>query len=237
MARASRSEHYRREVSRVEGFSDAVFAFAITLLVVSLEVPKTFHELMATIRAFPAFAVCFLLLFQVWRRHYRFFRQYDLEDNYVVALTGALLFVVLFYVYPLKFVWSLSFSAFEGRRITDETIALADVPTLFVVYGAGVAATFAILALLYAHAYRLRDALDLTPMEIVDAREQIWSNAGVALVGVLSIIVALLCGAFAPKLVGLAGYVYFAIGLVEWGVGVHHGRERKKLNTTNTSRV
>ena len=88
MSRASRSEHYRREVSRVEGFSDAVFAFAITLLVVSLEVPKTFEELMAAIRGFPAFAVCFALLFQVWWRHYRFFRNYDLEDGPVIALTG-----------------------------------------------------------------------------------------------------------------------------------------------------
>jgi hypothetical protein len=30
------------EISRIEGLSDAVFAFAVTLLVVSLEVPKTF---------------------------------------------------------------------------------------------------------------------------------------------------------------------------------------------------
>src|SRR5262245_65342384 len=79
MARTSRPEHYRREVSRVEGFSDAVFAFAITLLVVSLEVPKTFEELTAAIRGFPAFAVCFALLFQVWWRHYPFFRNYDPE--------------------------------------------------------------------------------------------------------------------------------------------------------------
>ena len=33
--------HRHRDVSRLEGFSDAVFGFALTLLVVSLEVPET----------------------------------------------------------------------------------------------------------------------------------------------------------------------------------------------------
>jgi hypothetical protein len=35
------------EVSRIEGLSDGVFAIAVTLLIVWLEVPKTFAELMA----------------------------------------------------------------------------------------------------------------------------------------------------------------------------------------------
>ena len=45
------------EISRIEGFSDAVFAFAVTLMVVSLEVPRTFHELKETMQGFLAFAV------------------------------------------------------------------------------------------------------------------------------------------------------------------------------------
>jgi uncharacterized membrane protein len=228
---------HRREVSRIEGFSDAVFAFAITLLVVSLEVPKTYHELMAVIRGFPAFAIGFALIFQVWWRHYKFFRTYELEDAYVISLTGVLLFVVLFYTYPLKFVWSMVFSQLEGRAVTGEMITLSQVPTLFVIYGAGVVAVFGILALLYGHAYRERQALELSAIEVLDARAQIYSNIGVASVGALSIIVALVCGRVAPNLVGIAGYLYCTIGLVEWRVGEYRGRGRKKLNKANTSPV
>lgn len=228
---------HKREVSRIEGFSDAVFAFGITLLVVSLEVPKTYHELIAAMRAFPTFAVCFALLFQVWRRHYRFFRSYDLEDNTVIALTGLLLFVVLFYVYPLKFLWSLPFSRIEGRHITDDIITTAQVPALFTIYGLGVTAVFSILALLYRHAYRLRAQLGLTAAEVLATRVQIYSNLTLAGWGVVSITLAQVLGRVAPNLIGIAGIIYTGIGFTEWMIGAYEGKARRRLSTTSTSTV
>src|SRR3989449_3905682 len=78
------------EISRIEGLSDAVFAFAVTLLVVSLEVPKTFNELASAMRGFGAFAISFVLLFMIWFYQYKFFRRYGLQDNTTVWLTAAL---------------------------------------------------------------------------------------------------------------------------------------------------
>src|SRR5258708_4166541 len=102
------------EISRIEGLSDAVFAFAVTLLVVSLEVPKTFNELAQTMHGFGAFLVSFLLLFAVWFEQYKFFRRYGLQDTMTVVLNAALLFVVLFYVYPLKFLFTFLIDRFTG---------------------------------------------------------------------------------------------------------------------------
>src|SRR5215471_2467481 len=102
------------EIARIEGLSDAVFAFAVTLLVVSLEVPKTFNELMLVMRGFFAFAICFFLLMQVWHEQYRFFRRYNLQDSGSTILNCLLLFLVLFYVYPLKFLFTFLINGWMG---------------------------------------------------------------------------------------------------------------------------
>src|ERR1700759_3908748 len=111
-------QEFRRrsdEISRIEAFSDVVFGFSLTLLVVSLEVPRTYTELIADMRGFIPFAVCFALLAQVWWLHHNFFRRYGLEDATTAMLNFVLLFVVLFYTYPLKFVFTGIFNQVTGH--------------------------------------------------------------------------------------------------------------------------
>ena len=220
-------------MSRVEALSDGVIAFAVTLLVVSLEVPRTFDELLATMRGFLAFAVTFAMLFHVWFVQYKFFRRYGLNDNFTIWMTACLLFVVLFYVYPLKFVWTLIVNAVLGFGTTVEVggrtlpvVRGAQMPTMLAVYGAGFAAVFAIFTLLYHHAYRKRDALELNELEVYDTRTHLRDNALMALVGLLSTALALSGTRLSPL---LAGLTYWLIGPVQYLHGRHRGKSRKKL--------
>jgi len=102
------------EVNRIEALSDAVFALAITLLIVALEVPETFAELWTKMRGLPACALSFAMLFHLWHSQHLFFRRYGLQDAFTTVLNGALLFLVLFYMYPLKFLCALLVSEFTG---------------------------------------------------------------------------------------------------------------------------
>jgi uncharacterized membrane protein len=222
------------ETSRVEALSDGVFAFAITLLVVSLEVPRTFDELLVTMRGFLAFAITFFMLFHVWHTQYRFFRRYGLADNFTVWVTGFLLFVVLFYVYPLKFLWTFMVNYVLGFGTTVETAAgrvepvvrAGQMPLMLFVYGLGFAAVFGIFALLYWHAYRKRRALGLNELETFDTRSYIQENALMAAVGFLSAGLAVTGSVFSSFFAGIA---YWLIGPVQFLHGHLRGRRRKRL--------
>jgi uncharacterized membrane protein len=204
------------EVSRIEGFSDAVFAFAVTLLVVSLEVPNTFDELISTMRGFFAFAICFWLLLAVWFEHYKFFRRYGISDYYTMRLSVILLFIVLFYVYPLKFLFVLVVDQLLGYDTTVgsstsavvEEIEPGQFPLLMVIFGAGFMAVQLVFALLYLRAYLLRDALGLDAYERSKTREEIQSFLLMMGVGLISIAIAVLGGEAA---VSWAGYAYLLL--------------------------
>jgi uncharacterized membrane protein len=207
-----------REVVRIEAFSDAVFAFAATLLVVSLEVPKTFAELQASLHGFLAFGLSFTALLAIWAVHNSFFRRFGLQDRMTVVLNGALLFVVLFYVYPLKFLtvslsdWLLGES--PPHRGEARLASLHDLGTLFVLYGLAFVAVFLCIALLYGHAARQKEALDLTDRERYDAITTCRHYLLFVVVGLLSMGLA---WAEVGLRVGAPGWIYALLGpLCAW---------------------
>jgi uncharacterized membrane protein len=211
-------KHFRwrgHEVTRLEGFTDAVFAFAVTLLVVSLEVPKTYAELIDSMKGFVAFALCFMALVQVWHQHYLYSRRYGLQTPYAVGLNSVLLFVVLFYVYPLKFLFTLSIGLLSrGLLATDRRmfhIETSQVITLEVVYSLGFTAVFAVFALLYAYAFRMRRELDLNEYEILRTRAAIMHSTAAAVLGVFVAVAAKVLpmeiAMYSPVLLSLTGVV------------------------------
>src|SRR5664279_1969035 len=180
-----------QEITRLESFSDAVFGFALTLLVVSLDVPRSFTDLMATMRGFPAFALCFLFLALIWNGRYKYCRRYGLDDGSARFLTCVMLFLVLFYVYPLKFLFNLTItSLLFGGAAESVVITGPQFSTLLVIYGLGFAAVYLAMVLLYLHAYRLRDVLELSELEKFDTRYQVYRLTTLVAVGLIAALLA-----------------------------------------------
>lgn len=217
------------EVSRMEGFADSIFGFGLTLLVVSLEIPKSYKDLIGTMRGFVAFGICFAVFYYVWARHYIFCRRYGLEDFPVHLLTAILLFVMLAYLYPMKFLTVLFVQyvlKIDVGALKIEAPHPTQVADLFLLYGVGAAAIQLVFYLLYGYAYAQREKLRLDALERLDTRWWTYEQLALLLVPLLSVSIAL----FAPAgYIHWAGYCYFLMGVVAWLCGVLQGRSHRKM--------
>ncbi len=211
------------EVTRIEAFSDAVFAFAITLLIVALEVPKTYKELMECMAFFVPFAICFIILFMIWYAQNMFFRRYGLHDFYTLVLNGILMFFVLFFVYPLKFL----FSSIFGGHVDIENIQ--QLARLFYIYSGGFACIYLLLGLMYYNALLNREKLKLTAIEVFETQSHLFSYLVIALIAVCSIILASLGDGF----INFAGFIYLLIGPSVALLYTFRSKRKKKLISTN----
>ncbi len=214
-------EHFQwrgKEVSRLENLADAVFGFSLTLLVVAQTVPIDFDGLMKVIRGFPAFAASFALLILFWNVHYRFFRRYGLEDGFTRLLNYAILLMVMFSVYPLKFLFSAWLGGTGGLR------SLQELSLVFRIYGFGLASVWFLFGLLYWHALRQRDRLQLTEIEVEYTRLDLAGmriNIGTCLVSVLL--------SYLPVPPWMPGVVYGSLGITMTWNGVRFGGRIRRL--------
>lgn len=177
-----------RDVSRLKGFSDAVFALSATLLVVTLEVPDSYETLMEAVAGFPAFALGFAAIISLWHNHREFFTHYPLDDNRTVMLNSVLLFIILVYVYPLKLLTQVMAERFLGvtpNIITD--ITQAEIQGLYIIFGGAALGVFAVFGLLHAQAWHVRKVLNLDEGGYQRLRGEIYSYVLLVVISVVSL--------------------------------------------------
>ncbi len=185
--------------TRIEALSDGVFAIAIALLLISSDIPETFRELQEFMYDFVPFGATIAILMVIWYQHYLFFLRYGLQDIKTVTINTVLLFLILFYVYPLKFLFRTLYQLFsylltdngEGmNELFTNVVPRGDGPTLMVIYGSGGVLIFLTLAGLYWRALKVKSELELDDLEVYDTKASIRLNMTQSLIALLSVAIA-----------------------------------------------
>ncbi|GAM97494.1 integral membrane protein [alpha proteobacterium U9-1i] len=204
--------------TRVEALSDMVFAFALTLLVVSSDPPQSFADLTEQLWGFPGFAAAFTILLLIWNSHYFYFRRYALEDGWTTTLNAALLFLILFFVYPLKYLATMlsRFVQSVAEGAPSPPFSFDEARVALVIFSLAYALVFLMFALFYAHARRRADALELNAGERRLTRFSFWQQMVHVFVG-LAVVAA---ASIAPQRIApMMGGLYFLIGPLMFVVG------------------
>lgn len=229
---------YRGEPSgRLESLSDAVFGFSLTLLVVSLEVPQTFSELRSLAAGFLPFGLCFLLFMHTWYLHHRFFRRYGLRDVPMIWLNSALLFLMMFFVYPLKFLASFLVRVISGGPMSVAgpdgvlvpVLSWSDATQSHLLFSLGFVAVHATFLAMHARVFRVRRQLQLNELEMFDTRTSTREHGIFVLVGLLSSLIPLVGG---PYWIPFAGWTFGLLGPLMGIHGYISGKRRARLTAS-----
>ena len=194
--------------SRVDNLTDAVFGIAITLLIFNLTNPNSFSDLIGFTKTLPGFLISISFLILFWNEHRRFSEIYSLRQTSLLMLNTLFIALVIFYVYPLRFLMlflSMAFFRMDlGLSITDE-----QVPQLMIYYGFVAFALYFILFLFYRKAYQLRSELSLNEFELFYTRSQKIKLAILFSVPLISIVLTAIFSGYSIALAsGLGGISY-----------------------------
>lgn len=173
---------------RLDTFVDAAFAFALTMLVVSIDrIPSSLDELLTILKDIPAFAVSFLQVMLFWVGHRRWRRMAGHTRASATAWSLGLVFTVLVYLYPLKLMFSMFFHWLSAGALPGgfDNPKATDMPVLFAIFSVGMAAMAACLAGLFHSSIQGQR----------EARQPEWRRGRVAwlLVTLMSVVVAVIC--------------------------------------------
>jgi len=136
---------------RLDNFTDAAFAFAVSLLVIGgARAPETFEALVGSLGDIPAFAFGFAVMAMFWRGHVSWRKLRGEGDWLATLLTLLLIFLTLIYVQPLRAMASATGLWFTGHG----KMFGGSLSGLFAVYGTGFVAMSLTMSALFAEALR-----------------------------------------------------------------------------------
>ncbi|MBL4710808.1 MAG: DUF1211 domain-containing protein [Flavobacteriales bacterium] len=232
------------ESSRLEHLTDAVFAFAITLLVIASEVPRSYVELQASMYNFIGFIACSLLLLGLWSNHSNFFMNYGMQDRATKILNFIFLFVLLFYIYPLKYLFShlsnliwVNYIGKDGLSSESFTIAYnkaiegqlttAQWQDLMLRFGAGLLLIYLVLVSMHINAIRRKKELSLNNQEIYETKFHIINYVFLCVICILSMSIVVITGGNGS---GISGSVFLLIPiLLPILRKIHHKKLKEKF--------
>jgi len=199
------------EMTRLETFIDAAFAFAISMLVIAAnQVPDNIEELLGAFRHVPAFVASIVVLGIFWRGHWTWSRRYGLEDGVSIFISWAMLATILIYIYPLKAIFSSMWFLLSGGRVGHTLGAHSglQVRALFAVFAIGFTAIAVEVVLLNWRAWRLREPLRLNARERSITLGEITGWSIPVGVGIISLVLALI---LPREQIEWSGWVYFSM--------------------------
>ena len=204
------------EVTRLDTFIDAAFAFVLTLLVISFDqIPANFDEMVDAIKRIPGFFASFCVMMMFWLSHRQWSRRYGLESNRAVFLSLALIFMMLVYVYPLRMIFEGMFASLSDGYFTSnfKIRDFAELRSMFLYYSIGSLVMALLVCDLYRTAMRNKDPLGLNQDEVLATRISVVNWFIIALFSVVSILIAM---TVPDGMVPLAGYLYFFVYPAMW---------------------
>ncbi|MDP5133901.1 MAG: TMEM175 family protein [Paraglaciecola sp.] len=214
-------------MTRIEAFVAASFAFAVTMMVISVgSIPASMDEFVTAAKQIPSFIASCALIIWIWHTHAVWSRRYGLEDAGTITLSSSLIVLVLIYIYPLRLMMQGLFQSisFGYLPLKLEFHAFWEVRFMFAFYAIGFLLMSANFIGLYWHALRKKEALCLSVFEIFDTKSAIYLWSASAAICVLSLVLDM---TLPDNLVGLAGYIFF----ITHPVLILTGRARRKRRT------
>lgn len=163
-------------MTRIEVFSDAAFAFAVTMLVISIDsIPKNYIEFVEAMKGIPTFVLSVSLIMGYWLVHRRWSQQYGLEDPISMFCTLSIVVIILVFVYPLKLIMSYTCFILSGKFLPTEFSITTEAEMTGLVLAFSVAGLLLAMAFLVLHlqALRQRDKLMLNSAETTMTRKMI----------------------------------------------------------------